>query len=584
MYNSLSKANKFVPSNYNILVVEDSKYINHTLTSTFEEMGYNCFSAFKIKDALNILEETEINYLLLDIHLPDGNGYELISKLENSDEKIFVLTSETNEDFRELSYTKGIIDFVLKDHHFFNKIHQINTTIEQLEKNKTKTILVVDDSTFIQKQLKSLLGNRNYNIELALDSTRALEVIHQRTIDLMILDIELKDSNGIEFLEEYNNEIINIKKIPVLIVSGKVEPETIRNGIKAGAVDLIKKPYVIEEIVLKVDLWIDYKRKSEEVIASTKLLQEHKDVVDEGFLVYKTDTSGIITYTNHAFCELTGYKKEELLGNECTIVRHSDTSNGTYVDIWNTIRDLKKTWKGRIKNKNKDGSYFWVDTLIKPIIDENACIVEYIALMIDVTEEEDIKEYFKIKLHGTKKDLHNSIKLSKEYEKAINESNILSKSDVNGKITYVNNKFVQISGYTKEECIGEKYDFTRHSDTPIEIFNELHKTLKNGKIYKGVIKNRTKKGNPYWVNTIIVPIKNDDDKIIEYMSIKHDLTELFNLHKEIEDTQKDVVYRMGEIGETRSQETGYHVKRVAEYSKVLALLSGLSISESEIIY
>ena len=82
----------------------------------------------------------------------------------------------------------------------------------------------------------------------------------------MILDIELKNSNGIEFLEENNNEIINIKKIPVLIVSGKVEPETIRSGIKAGAVDLIKKPYVIEEIVLKLICGLIIKEKGRDNI------------------------------------------------------------------------------------------------------------------------------------------------------------------------------------------------------------------------------------------------------------------------------------------------------------------------------
>ena len=208
-------------------------------------------------------------------------------------------------------------------------------------------------------------------------------------------------------------------------------------------------------------------------------------MVDEGFLVYKTDTSGILRIPMKHFVNSQGYSKKELIGNNYNIVSHSDTSEKIYEDMWTSIRDLKKPWKGRIKNQKKDSSYYWVEALVKPIIDENSCIVEYIGLMTDVTEQEDIKEYFKIKLHGTKKDLIDSIKLAKEYEKAINESNILSKSDIDGNFTYVNDKFVGISGYKIEECIGQKYDFMKHPDTPTEIFKELWKTLKNGEVYKG---------------------------------------------------------------------------------------------------
>ena len=73
-------------------------------------------------------------------------------------------------------------------------------------------------------------------------------------------------------------------------------------------------------------------------------------------------------------------------------------------------------------------------------------------------------------------------------------------------------------------------------------------------------------------------------EIIEHLQLMHNITELRNLHQEIEDTQKEIVYKMGEIGESRSKETGNHVKRVAEYSKKLALLSGLSVEKSEILF
>ena len=109
---------KFIPANYNILILDDSKSINQILTKSFADKGYNCFNAFTIAQAKEILEYNTIHYVMLDINLPDGNGYELITLLEKSSVKIFVLTTENDKQFREISYQKGILDFIVKDKNF----------------------------------------------------------------------------------------------------------------------------------------------------------------------------------------------------------------------------------------------------------------------------------------------------------------------------------------------------------------------------------------------------------------------------------------------------------------------------------
>jgi response regulator RpfG family c-di-GMP phosphodiesterase len=119
---------------------------------------------------------------------------------------------------------------------------------------------------------------------------------------------------------------------------------------------------------------------------------------------------------------------------------------------------------------------------------------------------------------------------------------------------------------------------------PIEIFKELWSEIKKGNIWKGVLKNKSKNGGYFWAYTTIVPIKNKNHEIIEYMAIRHNLTDIFLLNHEIESTQREIVYKMGEIGESRSKETGNHVKRVAEYSRLLALLYGLSEQEADILF
>ena len=567
----------------NILIVDDSSTINNVLTKKFKTNGYTTFNAYNLFEAREIIKNNEIHYLILDINLPDGKGYELLDDLKDYSIKVFILTSQKDEEKREFSFKKGIIDFIIKDNLLFQKIDQIMEMIEKLEKNKNETILVIDDSAVIQEQLKDLFENRNYNVLLASDANKALELIVTKQPDLMLLDVQLKNTNGILFLQKYQELIISEFKIPVIVISGTIDILITRDSYKAGAVDVIKKPFLIEEMNLKIDLWIDYKRKQKELNRSTQLLNEYKDAVDERSIVSKTDDKGIITYVNEKFCKISGYSKEELIGRNHNIVKHEDTKEELFEELWETISKQKKSWIGQIKNRKKDGSYYWVDTLIKPILDKSGNIEEFIALKNDITEQEDVKEYFKIKLKGSQKDLNHSIKLAKEYEKAIDSSNILLRTNLDKKINYVNNKFRQLTLFSKEELIGADYRIFKHPDISDKIFEDLDSLLDSKKIYNGILKNKSKNNETYWINITIIPIKDDNEMVIEYMWIINDLTELFNLNEEIQSTQKEIIYKMGEIGETRSKETGHHVKRVAEYSELFALLSGLDKKEANIL-
>ena len=143
----------------NILIVDDSKTINNVLTKKFKTNGYTTFNAYNLFEAREIIKQNEIHYLILDINLPDGKGYDLLDELKDYSIKVFILTSQKDEEKREFSFKKGIIDFIIKDSILFQKIEQIIEMIEKLEKNKNETILIIDDSVVIQHQLKDLFEN-----------------------------------------------------------------------------------------------------------------------------------------------------------------------------------------------------------------------------------------------------------------------------------------------------------------------------------------------------------------------------------------------------------------------------------------
>lgn len=150
-------------------------------------------------------------------------------------------------------------------------------------------------------------------------------------------------------------------------------------------------------------------------------------------------------------------------------------------------------------------------------------------------------------------------------------------------MTYANKLFCEVSGYTNDELVGKPYTFIKYPDVGESEIDKLFRILEAGKVWKGTLKNIDKNGEPFYSIATVVPIKNKSGDILEYMQIRQDITEVINLHKELEDTQREVIYKMGEIVETRSEETGNHVKVVAEYSKLLAIKYGLSQSEAELL-
>lgn len=179
--------------------------------------------------------------------------------------------------------------------------------------------------------------------------------------------------------------------------------------------------------------------------------------------------------------------------------------------------------------------------------------------------------------------LEESLSLSKLYEYAIEKSNIILRVNLNKNITYANKLFYEVSGYTPEELIGKPYSSIKYPTILDSELDKLFRILEAGKVWKGTLKNISKDGHPIYSIATIVPIKNKAGQILEYMQIRQDITEVINLHKELEDTQREVIYKMGEIVETRSEETGNHVKIVAEYSKLLALKYGLDPCEAELL-
>ncbi|WP_303852483.1 cache domain-containing protein [Seleniivibrio woodruffii] len=122
----------------------------------------------------------------------------------------------------------------------------------------------------------------------------------------------------------------------------------------------------------------------------------------------------------------------------------------------------------------------------------------------------------------------------KQYKFIMDESSIVSMTDPTGIMTYVNDKFCDISGYSRGQLIGHKHNILRHPDTPSEYFAELWKTIAKGRIFKGIIKNLRPDGSHYYHNVVIIPIKDENGKIVAYTSCSQDVTEVIENREKLQ--------------------------------------------------
>jgi len=139
--------------------------------------------------------------------------------------------------------------------------------------------------------------------------------------------------------------------------------------------------------------------------------------------------------------------------------------------------------------------------------------------------------FYLYKLYSTQANEHQKVKI---LFSAIDKHMVISKTDTKGVITYISSAFSKLSGYSKEELLGKKHTLIAHRDMPKAIYKELWETITKGETWSGVIKNRTKEGVAYYLQTTIFPVFGTHKKIIEYISLREDITQRMTSEQKLE--------------------------------------------------
>lgn len=230
-----------------------------------------------------------------------------------------------------------------------------------------------------------------------------------------------------------------------------------------------------------------------DLIQSHGELAQFKEGLDKVAIVVKTDRKGVITYANEKFCEISQYSKSELIGQTHALISSGHHPKAFFSDMWKTIGN-GQIWVNEIKNKAKDGSYYWVHTAIVPFKDDNGRIIEYLAIRQDITQRkgaESMKAKHMQELENKNKELQQfayvaSHDLQEPLRTISNFSNLIAKKyhdqlDASGQQSM---QFIQDATSRMSQLIKSLLDYSQLEKDinfqpvdPSELINEITQDL-----------------------------------------------------------------------------------------------------------
>ncbi|APW65126.1 hypothetical protein LPB137_04355 [Poseidonibacter parvus] len=438
---------------------------------------------------------------------------------------------------------------------------------------KKLNILYVEDSLKTAEMFTKILKRMFANVYTASNGKIGLQLYKDNPIDIIVSDINMPIMDGLIMCKHIREEN---KDIPIILTTARNETDTLLEAIELNINHYLIKPIILNQLVNKL-----YKVCEKIQAEETKnLLKQYKNVVDKNLIVKKFDLEGKNTYINKQYEILSNYTKDELLGSKFDFDVIKDTSIEKTYEIWEALKN-KKTWEGKLKKRTKYNQEYIVSASFSPILDFNNNIIEYISLSKDITDSEVLNNSLISEIDTYKGDVTSKRHLLNEYQNMVNHSNLLVKIDTNLKITYVNKKFLEVTNYDTSDLIQKDISFILSNLEKEDISLILESLIANKNIQK-IVTFKNEEAISY-INFNFTIIKDQFGNTLEYVALGNDITETINLHQEIEDTQKDVIFTLGSIAESRSNETANHVKRVAEYSYILAKKYGLEEKEAQLL-
>lgn len=366
-----------------LLIVDNSNLIINVLKDLFAQRNdFEIFVAKSLSQVQTLLKEQEFFIAVSNVVLPDALNGELLDILGNKKIPTIVLSSSIDDDFLQKIEKYPIIDYVLKDS--ITGLDTVYHIAQLMLFIKNEEVLVVEDSANFALQLQEILESLLLKVIVVPNGKEAINILESnKKISMVITDLNMPQMNGLDLAKAIRKEKTQIE-LPIIAMSSNINKKEKIKLFKHGVNDFLDKPILKDELKSKIIDAFSGIRKVKEIKTLNSIFDEH--IIASG-----TNEKGVIKWVSQAFCEISGYSKDELIGKQHNIVRHPEMPKTLYVEMWKTIQS-GNCWKGEIKNLRKDGTSYWVSAAIEPQYDSTGEISGFTAVRQDITDKKRIYE------------------------------------------------------------------------------------------------------------------------------------------------------------------------------------------------
>lgn len=279
--------------------------------------------------------------------------------------------------------------------------------------------------------------------------------------------------------------------------------------------------------------------------ASSSLLTYSMDTAKYAVLMENTtslvmfcDTKGLITWVNRAFVQETGYTLDEVLGLQPGALLQCEKTDPNEVARIAKALNSTQSYTGEILNCSKTGKLYWVELRINPLFSSTGALEGYVAMAENVTQRHQAQQL----LHATQEDVRGVMN-------ALDAIALVSSTDVGGRILSANDRFCEVSGFSREELIGRDHNILNPRIDGLTDWKTVWRTLLAGQSWVGEVVNRKKDGSLYWVQSVISPVFNLQGKLIRYQSIRFETTRRVLAEREAREKSAQLFSAIEAVGE-----------------------------------
>ncbi len=254
---------------------------------------------------------------------------------------------------------------------------------------------------------------------------------------------------------------------------------------------------------------------SKALLAEVEELRVRVDIMNLTSIVSVADLKGDILSVNQKFLDVSKYSEDELIGQPQSTTRHPDVPKSLFKEMWSTI-GRGKMFRGVVKNRAKDGTPYYVDAVIAPIMGENGKPKKYIGVRYDITEAEIERQNAQGVLA------------------AIDASYAFIEFDTKGVIQKANENFLSTLGYRLEEVTGKHHRmFVEPSIANSPAYTQFWTDLSDGKSKIDVFKRIAKDGREVWIQAVYAPVKDEMGRVFKVVKIATDITQSVVANEEL---------------------------------------------------